>query len=216
MPEGEGDIQMKHLTICGLILLCGMVLFGHGCEAAGTNPDTRHGKEAAMKEQNRLELTTPSEQELRMTRTFDAPRERVFEALTTPAQVRQWLLGPPGWTMTVCEIDLREGGAYRYEWRHDGDGITMGMGGVFREVSRPHRIVQTERFDEPWYPGEALVTGELQEQDGRTTLVSTVRYESQEARDMVLNSGMEHGVAASYDRLEALLNASPAKEPARR
>src|SRR5690606_38236222 len=117
-----------------------------------------------------------------MTRAFRAPAALVFKAHTTPELVRQWLLGPEGWTMPVCEIDLRPGGAYRYEWQKGEE--TMGMGGVFQEVDPPHRIVQTEAFDESWYPGEALVTTTFAEAKGMTTMTLTIRYESQAARDL--------------------------------
>jgi len=155
-----------------------------------------------------LKLTTPSDREIAMTRVFDAPRKLVFDAHTKPDLVRQWLLGPPGWSMQVCEMDVRVGGKYRWVWRHHRDGTTMGMGGVYREIVKPERLVVTERFDEAWYPGEALNTLVLVEQGGRTTLTQTMRYESREARDAVLKSGMESGVKASYDRLADLL-ASP-------
>jgi uncharacterized protein YndB with AHSA1/START domain len=151
-----------------------------------------------------LKLTTPTAREITMTRVFDAPRRLVFDAFTKPELVRQWLLGPPGWTMPVCEIDLRVGGAYRYVWRN-AKGKEMGMGGIYREVVPQERLVCTELFDEAWYPGESLVTTILTERDGRTTLTSTMLYVSQEARDGVLKSGMERGVVASYDRLETLL-----------
>lgn len=140
-----------------------------------------------------------------MTRTFDAPRALVFEALTNPDWVRRWLLGPGGWSMPVCEIDLRVGGAYRYEWRHEADGTTMAMGGIYREIVPPERLVTTERFDESWYPGEAVGTVLLVEEGGRTRLTLTVRYDHKEARDAVLRSPMKEGVAAGYDRLEAAL-----------
>jgi uncharacterized protein YndB with AHSA1/START domain len=157
-----------------------------------------------------LKITTPSDREIAMTRVFDAPRTLVFDAHTKPDLVRQWLLGPPGWSMPVCEMDVRVGGKYRWVWRHDRDGAEMGMGGVYREIVKPERLVATERFDEPWYPGEGLNTLVLVEQDGRTTLTQTMRYESRAARDAVLKSGMEKGVAASYDRLaELLASASP-------
>jgi uncharacterized protein YndB with AHSA1/START domain len=152
-------------------------------------------------------VTTPADREIMMTRIFDAPRGLVFEALTKPELVKQWLLGPPGWTMPICEIDLRVGGSYRYLWRNI-DGKEMGMRGVFREVVAPERIVATERFDDPWYPGEAVGTQVLKEQSGQTTLTITVLYESREIRDGVLKSGMERGVAASYDRLAELLVSS--------
>ncbi|MGL4550718.1 MAG: SRPBCC family protein [Gemmataceae bacterium] len=151
-----------------------------------------------------LTVTTPGDRAIALTRTFDAPRRLVFEALTTPERVKRWLAGPPGWTMTVCAIDLRPGGAYRYEWSGP-DGARMGMGGVYREVTAPERVVQTERFDEAWYPGEAVGTAVLVEDGGKTTLTTTVVYESQEVRDAVLRSPMEQGVAAGYDRLAELL-----------
>src|SRR5713226_1396613 len=164
-----------------------------------------------MKNTGNLKLTTRGDREIVMTRVFDAPRRLVFDALTKPELVKQWLLGPPGWSMPVCEIDLRVGGAYRYVWRRDSDGTKMGMGGVYREIAAPERLVATERFDEAWYPGEAVGTLVLSEQGGKTTITQTVLYQSREARDVVLKSGMEQGVAASYDRLAQLLASQPAR-----
>jgi len=152
-----------------------------------------------------LKVATPSDREIAITRVFDAPRKLVFDAHTKPELVKRWLLGPPGWSMPVCEIDLRVGGKYRWVWRHDRDGTQMGMGGVYREIAAPERLVATERFDEAWYPGEALNTLVLVEQGGRTTLTQTMLYESRAARDGVLKSGMEKGLTASYDRLAELL-----------
>jgi uncharacterized protein YndB with AHSA1/START domain len=153
-----------------------------------------------------LKITTPTDNELVMTRVFDGPRGMVFDALTTPELVQRWLLGPPGWTMPVCEIDLRVGGKYRYVWQN-ADGRKMGMGGTFREIVRPSRIVTTELFDEDWTGGETLVTTQIVEQSGKTTLTTTVRYASREARDGAIKTGMAKGVEASYDRLEQLLAA---------
>jgi uncharacterized protein YndB with AHSA1/START domain len=158
-----------------------------------------------MKNPGNLKLTTHGDREIVMTRVFDAPRRLVFDAFTKPELVKQWLLGPPGWSMPVCEIDLRVGGAYRYVWRHTTKGNEMGMGGVYREIAAPERIVATEKFDEAWYPGEAVGTLVLSEQGRKTTITQTVLYQSREARDAVLKSGMEQGVAASYDRLAELL-----------
>jgi uncharacterized protein YndB with AHSA1/START domain len=152
-----------------------------------------------------LRITTPTEREIVMTRVFDAPRRLVFDAFTTPDLVKRWLLGPPGWSMPVCEIDLRVGGTYRYVWRHDRDGTEMGMGGVYREIVVPERLVSTERFDAAWYPGEGVGTLVLTEQNGRTTLTHTMLYESRAARDAVMKSNMEQGVTAGYDRLADLL-----------
>ena len=150
-------------------------------------------------------VTLPSDCELEVSRTFNAPRSMIFDALTKPELVKRWLLGPEGWTMPVCEIYLRVGGAYRYLWRFESSGKKMGMGGEFREIVRPARIVATEEFDESWYPGEALDTTVLVERNGMTTLTITVLYQSQEARDIASRSGMERGMAAGYDRLEQLL-----------
>jgi len=158
-----------------------------------------------MSNSETFKLTTPSEREISMTRVFDAPRARVFEALTKPELIKRWLLGPPGWSMPVCEMDLKVGGSYRWVWRSDKDGSEMGMGGVFREVKAPERFVATEKFDEAWYPGEAMVTNALDEKAGKTTLILTIRYESPEARDTALKVDMQSGVATSYDRLEEIL-----------
>ena len=154
---------------------------------------------------NALKITTAGDRELVMTRVFDAPRKLVYDAHTKPELVRRWLLGPPGWSMPVCDMDVRVGGKYRWVWRHDTNKTEMGMGGVYREVKTPERLVSTEKFDEAWYPGEALNTLVLVEQGGRTTLTQTMRYESREAREAVIKSGMESGVKASYDRLDDVL-----------
>jgi len=158
-----------------------------------------------MTSANTFQLTAQGDREIVMSRVFDAPARLVFDAHTKPELVKRWLLGPPGWSMPVCEIDLKVGGKYRYVWRRDSDGKEMACGGVFREVVAPQRIVHTERFDDPWYPGESVVTTTLSEQGGKTTLTSTMHFDSREIRDTVLKSGMERGVAASYDRLEQIL-----------
>ena len=136
-------------------------------------------------------------------RTFNAPRKLVFEAHTRCDLLKRWLFGPDGWELAVCEIDLRVGGKYRYVWRH-ATKKEMGMGGEFREIAPPGRLVSTERFDEAWYTGEALDIMELTESGGKTKLVLTVRYQSREARDMAAKSGMETGMAAGYDRLDVI------------
>jgi uncharacterized protein YndB with AHSA1/START domain len=151
-----------------------------------------------------LKVTTPTDREIAMTRVFDAPRALVFGAYTKPELLKRWLGVHGGWTLAVCEIDLRVGGTYRYVWRGP-DGAEMGMRGVYREIVVPERIVATEAFDQSWYPGEAVGTVVMVEQGGRTTLTLTVRYESREARDAVLKSPMEQGMAAGFDKLEQLL-----------
>src|SRR5262249_36470363 len=137
-----------------------------------------------------LKVTTPTDREIAMTRVFDAPRRLVFDALTKPELLRRWFDGPPGWSLVVCDVDLRVGGSYRFVWRGP-DGSEMGMRGVYREIAPPERYVGTETFDQPWYPGEAVGTTVLVEEGGRTTLTLTVQYESKEIRDAVLQSPME-------------------------
>jgi uncharacterized protein YndB with AHSA1/START domain len=158
-----------------------------------------------MMNPGQLAITAHGDREIAITRVFNAPRKLVFDAWTKPELVKQWLLGPPGWSMPVCEIDLKIGGKYRYEWRRVSGGQSMGMGGVYREIVPPERIVVTEQFDEAWYPGQALITLVLTEKDGMTTATQTVQYESQEARDAVLKSPMESGITASFDRMAELL-----------
>ena len=160
---------------------------------------------SAAMTKGKLELTTPSDREIVMTRVFDAPRRLVYDAVTKPELVRRWLGVFNGHTMSVCEIDLRVGGKYRYVWSTP-NAPDMGMGGVFEEIVPQERIVSTERFDEPWYPGDAVDTMVLTEKGGKTTMVTTVLYQSKEARDGVLKSGMDTGVAASYETLDGVLS----------
>jgi len=151
-----------------------------------------------------LKVTTPSDREAVITRVVDAPRAMVFDAHTKPALVQRWLLGPPGWTMPVCEIELRVGGKYRYEWRSE-DGQSMGMGGTFKEIVRPSRIVATQLFDQDWTGGETIVSTDIVEKNGKSTITTTVRYSSREARDAALQTGMTSGMEMGYQLLEALL-----------
>ena len=155
---------------------------------------------------NELKLQAQGDREIIMTRSFNAPRHLLFEAFTQPDLLRQWLLGPPGWTMPVCEVDLRIGGTYRYVWRND-KGVEMTATGTYREIVAPERIVATETFEPPWYPGECTNTLLMREEGGRTILTQTLRYESNAARELVIKSPMEGGVAISYERLEQMLAA---------
>jgi uncharacterized protein YndB with AHSA1/START domain len=148
-----------------------------------------------------LKVTTPTDREIVLTRVFNAPRHLVFEALSKPELVKRWF-GPRGWSLVVCEIDFRVGGAWRYVLEGP-DGQTMGMSGEYREIVPGERTVHTEAFDD--YPGDSVVTTVLTEHNGKTTLTGTVLYESQEVRDAVIKSGMEHGAAETYDRLAELL-----------
>jgi uncharacterized protein YndB with AHSA1/START domain len=148
-------------------------------------------------------VTTPSDQEIRMTRLFDAPRQLVFEAMSRPEHVRRWWgqLGE-GYSVPVCEIDLRPGGRWRFVSRHpQGEAA---FHGEYREITPPSRIVFTEIFEE--FPDSvSVVTAELTDEGGKTRLTATVRYPSKDVRDMVVASGMSTGAGISYDRLEDLL-----------
>ena len=157
-----------------------------------------------MRNTGTLTVTTPTDREIAMARVFDAPRHLVWDAFTKPELLKRWF-GPRGWSLVVCEVDLRVGGKWRFVLRGP-DGTDMGMSGVYREIVPPERSVHMESFDD--YPGESQVTANFVEQGGKTTLTATVLYPSQEVRDIVIKSGMEHGAAESYDKLAELL-ASP-------
>jgi uncharacterized protein YndB with AHSA1/START domain len=151
---------------------------------------------------NETTFTTPSDREILGTRVVDAPRELVWEAWTNPEHVPHWLLGPEGWTMPVCEIDLRPGGAWHFVWRRS-DGTEMEMRGEYREVEPPERLVHTESWGGDW--PETLNTLILSEEDGKTTMAQTILYPSQEARDAAFATGMTKGASISFERLDAYL-----------
>ena len=159
-----------------------------------------------MKNTGTLNVATPTDREIVMTRVFDAPRHLLFDAFSKPALLNRWF-GPRGWSLVVCEVDLRVGGGFRFVLRGP-DGREMGMRGVYREIVPPERSVHMESFDD--YPGESQVTAVFVEQNGQTTLTATVLYPSPEVRDAVIRSGMEHGAAESYDRLAELLASAEA------
>jgi uncharacterized protein YndB with AHSA1/START domain len=158
-----------------------------------------------MKNTGTLKVETRGDCEIVMTRVFDASRDLVFKALTTPALLKRWF-GPHGWTLTECEVDLRVGGAWRF-LSHGPDGRTMGMRGVYREIVRSERIQYTESFDDWAAQGSALITTTLIERDGKTTLTCVSLAPSRDVRDAVIKSGMEHGAAETYDRLADVLGA---------
>jgi uncharacterized protein YndB with AHSA1/START domain len=160
-----------------------------------------------MQKTSALRITTPTDREIVITRAFDAPRHLVWQAMTRAELIRRWLFLPPGWTMIRCEEDVRVGGSYRWEWAGPDGKIAMAMGGVYREVVTNERLVRTEKFEFGCesQSGEQLATMEFIEQAGGTQVRITVLYPSKEARDGTLASGMEQGMAAGYDQLEALL-----------
>ena len=154
-----------------------------------------------------VDVTTPNDREIRVTRVFDAPRSLIWDCHTKPSLVRRWMLGPDGWSMPVCDIDLRVGGGYRHVWRNDADGSQFGFRGQYKELVAPQRIVHTEGFDgtPPDDATDAWCTLELAEEGGRTTLTYLMRFPSREIRDQALQSGMTDGMATSYDRLETVM-----------
>lgn len=154
-----------------------------------------------MKNTGALKVSTPTDTDILMTRVFDAPRPLVYDAFTKPELLKRWF-GPHGWSLEVCEVDLRIGGKWRFILAGP-EGQRMGMSGVYQELNPPYGSVHTESFDD--YPGESLVTMALTEENGKTTMNATVRYPSKEVRDIVINSGMEHGAAESYDKLAEVL-----------
>jgi uncharacterized protein YndB with AHSA1/START domain len=147
-------------------------------------------------------VTLPSDTEILITREFDASAELVFDVWTTPEHVRNWW----GWEsdpMTVCEIDLRVGGTWRFVSVNEGFG-EVDFYGEYKEIDRPHRLVSTEIFA-PYPDSPALNTMTLEERDGVTTMTLLVRYETQEARDATIASGMESGLQHSLDRIDTIL-----------
>ena len=159
-----------------------------------------------------FEVTTPGEREIRMTRLFDAPRHLVFEAMSRPEHISQWWgrLGE-GYSVPVCEVDLRPGGAWRFVNRHPNG--EAGFHGVYREIAPPERVVFTEIFD-PFPDAESVVTAVLTEENGKTRLTVSCVYPSREVRDIVLGTGMAKGAAISYDRLEEVARELQRREPA--
>jgi uncharacterized protein YndB with AHSA1/START domain len=145
---------------------------------------------------------TPSDRELVTIRAFDAPRELLWEAWTSPDHLPRWLLGPEGWTMPVCESDLRVGGAWRFVWRHE-DGTEMGMTGEYRELTPPERLVSAQSWGDDW--PETLNTLVFTEDGDRTIVTQTILYPSAEARGAALATGMQTGMDSGFDRLDDYL-----------
>jgi uncharacterized protein YndB with AHSA1/START domain len=146
--------------------------------------------------------TTPGDTDFVMVRVLDAPRKVVWDAWTNPKHIPMWLLGPEGWTMPVCELDLRVGGKWRYVWRK-GDGSEMTLTGVVKEVMPPEKLVMTESWGEPW--PETLNTLVLKEEAGQTHVTLTVTYPTKEARDAALKTGASDGMDQGFARLDKLL-----------
>lgn len=150
-----------------------------------------------------LQVTTPSEREVVVTRVFNAPANAVFDALTTPEVVSRWQ------GLDVCEIDLREGGAWRFVGRNP-EGLSMTVSGSYVEVRRPRRLVQTMEVaaDEECTETTAFTTTDLFEDQGKTTLTTTIVYPSREMRDEAIESGLERGIARRYGLLDKYLESA--------
>jgi uncharacterized protein YndB with AHSA1/START domain len=159
----------------------------------------------------KAQVILPSDREVKVTRSFNAPRALVYRAYTEPALVQRWLLGPPGWSMPVCEMDVRVGGRYRWRWRSDKDASEFGFAGTFREVQRGSKLVHTEAYD-PGTAGdahpqsEALVSVAFTEAGGITTVTTVIDFGSKEARDAAVATGMTEGMEQSYQLLDGLLS----------
>jgi uncharacterized protein YndB with AHSA1/START domain len=158
----------------------------------------------------KAQVELPSDREVKVTRSFKAPRGLVYRAYTEPQLVQRWLLGPPGWSMPVCEMDVRVGGRFRWRWRNDQDGKEFGFHGTFREVQPASRLVHTEAYDpgtiSASYPSnDALVTVAFAEDAGVTTVTTLIDFGSKEARDNAVKTGMTGGMEQSYQLLDRLL-----------
>jgi uncharacterized protein YndB with AHSA1/START domain len=159
----------------------------------------------------KAQVSTPSDREVKVMRSFRAPKALVYRAYTEPALLQRWLLGSPGWSMPVCEMDLRVGGQYRWRWRSEENGQEFGFSGTFRELQPASKIVHTEAYDpgtlSEGYPGtEAIVTVTFAEAGGVTTVTTLIDFGSKEARDGAVASGMTDGMERSYQLLDRLLD----------
>ena len=157
------------------------------------------------------EVSLPSDTEVRVTRDFKAPRKLVWQAHADPKLFQRWIGGYPGWSMPVCEMDVRPGGKYRWRWRMDESGQEFGFFGEFREVEEPARMVQAEHYD-PGTMGGAMDASSptinrttFTEKNGVTTLVTLIQYASKDVRDAALSTGMTDGMETSYGRLDTLV-----------
>ena len=157
-----------------------------------------------------IEVTQPSDREVRVIRKFKAPRNLVWDAHTKPELIQKWMLGPPGWSMPVCEMDVRVGGAYRWRWRNDADGKEFGFFGDFTEVAKPSNLAHTQTYD----PGDvggsmdggepAIISTVFTEANGETTLTLTMLFSSKAVRDGAVATGMTDGMEIGYERLDVI------------
>jgi uncharacterized protein YndB with AHSA1/START domain len=159
------------------------------------------------------EVTMPSDTEVRVSRTFNAPAHLVWRAYTEPALMQRWLLGPPGWTMPVCEMDVKPQGKFRWRWKSIEDGKEFGFHGEFREIEPHRKIVHTEYYDRGDLDNDmgdgCLITVVFEEANGATTMITSMKFNSKAERDAALSTGMTDGMELSYKQLDQLLEAIP-------
>jgi uncharacterized protein YndB with AHSA1/START domain len=156
------------------------------------------------------QVTLPSDREVQVVRSFRAPRALVYRCYSEPELIRRWMLGPPGWTMPVCEMDTRVGGAFRWRWRSEDGATEFGFFGEFREVEPGVRTVHTEHYDagntgQGESGGPAIITTTFSEAVGVTTVTTLMDFGSKEARDAAVATGMTDGMEQSYLLLDRLL-----------
>lgn len=157
------------------------------------------------------EVSTPSDQEVLVKRSFDAPVNLVWQAYTDPTLMRRWLSGMPGWSMPVCDMDPQVGGEYRWRWRNDENGQEFGFTGEFLEVALYSKIVHTQLYD----PGDtgfgtmgsepSIITVTFSETNGITNVATTIKFGSQADRDAAMSTGMADGMEISYKELDRVL-----------
>jgi len=141
--------------------------------------------------------------EIEITRSFDAPRQLVFDCFTKPELLKTWMIGPEGWDFQECKVDLRVRGKFRFVWQNK-EGTKMGVSGVYKEVLSPERLVNTELVEAGPTSTETISTLILEERQGKTFMSNSVRYSSKAIRDAAMSGNLEEGMAASYHRLETL------------
>ena len=164
--------------------------------------------------------TTPSDTEVRVSRAFNAPARLVWRAYTEPELMQRWMLGPPGWTMPVCEMDVRPRGKFRWRWQNIESGKEFGFHGEYREIEPFTKIVHTEHYD-PGDLGEdmgngCLITFALEEAGGSTTMITSMKFNSKAERDAALSTGMTDGMEMGYQRLDRLLDEVSVLDPVQR
>lgn len=156
------------------------------------------------------EASLPSDTEVLVKRSFDAPAKLVWRAYVEPDLMRRWCGSTPGWSMTVCEMDMRVGGTYQWRWRSDENGMEFGFTGEVLEITEHERIVHTQIFD----PGDlgvsmgsepSIITVTFDETDGITKVGTTIKYASKADRDEALATGMTEGMEMNYKRLDEVL-----------